>query len=311
VKGRRHEGLLRCYPRDWRDRYGDELLALLEDTYGEEPLPGRARLGVIRGGITEHLRRVDIGAGDRTPSDRVRSGSLLVLCAWGLVVLGGGGFAKISEHWTAAVSPRSWWLPVHGSSSVRWAAVAGLCIVAGGAFAVLPAFVRFLRAGGWAQARRPVGRAGLATAITILVGATMREWAHHLTSAQRNGGLWSYQGIAVLAVLSVAATIASWEGAAVSIVRHLRLSPRVLRLEGVLALAVFATIVVAITGTLVWWAAVASDAPGFLSGSRPAASGSGISSGMVMVGLLMTAGLIVALGGAARVARSMRSVTSE
>jgi hypothetical protein len=44
--------LLRVYPRAWRNRYGDELVALL----GAEPLTWRERLNVIGAGIRERLR---------------------------------------------------------------------------------------------------------------------------------------------------------------------------------------------------------------------------------------------------------------
>jgi hypothetical protein len=42
---------LRLYPRDWRQRYGDEIGDLL----GERPFGWRARLDVIRGALDAHL----------------------------------------------------------------------------------------------------------------------------------------------------------------------------------------------------------------------------------------------------------------
>ena len=47
---------LRWYPRRWRRRYGDELVALLEDTFGEEPLSVRCRIGLCRSGTIERIR---------------------------------------------------------------------------------------------------------------------------------------------------------------------------------------------------------------------------------------------------------------
>ena len=43
--------LLRWYPRAWRDRYGEELLALIQDTLDEGHPAWRLRLGVARGGL--------------------------------------------------------------------------------------------------------------------------------------------------------------------------------------------------------------------------------------------------------------------
>lgn len=46
------------YPRQWRARYGDELVALLEDLYGEHPLPVRCRLSLMYSGTIERGREV-------------------------------------------------------------------------------------------------------------------------------------------------------------------------------------------------------------------------------------------------------------
>jgi len=45
--------LLRWYPRAWRERYGEELLVLIQDTQEEGRPTWRLRLGVIRGGLRE------------------------------------------------------------------------------------------------------------------------------------------------------------------------------------------------------------------------------------------------------------------
>ena len=48
--------VLRWYPSAWRRRYGRELVALLEDTYGDRPLPLRCRLSLIHSGTRERGR---------------------------------------------------------------------------------------------------------------------------------------------------------------------------------------------------------------------------------------------------------------
>ena len=50
--------LLRWYPRDWRRRYGDELVALLEDMFGDEPLSVRCRMSLCRAGTIERIREM-------------------------------------------------------------------------------------------------------------------------------------------------------------------------------------------------------------------------------------------------------------
>jgi hypothetical protein len=53
VKARRPQRSLRWYPSAWRRRYGEELIALLEDTYGDGPLPLRCRMSLFRSGMIE------------------------------------------------------------------------------------------------------------------------------------------------------------------------------------------------------------------------------------------------------------------
>ena len=55
LSARDRHRLLRWYPPAWRRRYGAELLALLQDTYGDASLPLRGRLSLIRAGIAERV----------------------------------------------------------------------------------------------------------------------------------------------------------------------------------------------------------------------------------------------------------------
>ena len=48
--------ILRWYPTGWRRRYGEELIAMLEDTHGEGELPPRARISLVRAGLIEQIR---------------------------------------------------------------------------------------------------------------------------------------------------------------------------------------------------------------------------------------------------------------
>ena len=72
--------LLRWYPRAWRDRYGEELLALIQDTLDEGHPAWRLRLGVVRGGLRERGRQARRAA---TASVRRRVGP----DRWGTVLV--------------------------------------------------------------------------------------------------------------------------------------------------------------------------------------------------------------------------------
>jgi hypothetical protein len=49
-------GVLRWYPAAWRRRYGEELIAMLDDTYGHDKLPRRVRMALLRSGLKERIR---------------------------------------------------------------------------------------------------------------------------------------------------------------------------------------------------------------------------------------------------------------
>lgn len=60
--------LLRWYPRDWRERYGEEFLTLVEDTLDGRRPGWRLRLGVARAGLRERGHVLSGPAGKRALS---------------------------------------------------------------------------------------------------------------------------------------------------------------------------------------------------------------------------------------------------
>ena len=250
----------RLYPRSWRERYGSELVALMEDS-GE--LSVRHRADVVRAAVAEHWRAFDPGGGD----GRVLGGSLLVLCGWAFVVIGGSGFAKFSEHWDAFTPAPARWLPAAAYAAVVVAAMVGAVAVVLAASSVLPAFVRLLRSGRWSQVRAPILGAGAFAAATGAVSGGVIMWAHHLGSVQRNGGSAAYAAVGAGWVLMMVTSLALGTAAAVGTVRKLDLSDRVIRFNGALARVVVLAMAVIVAGVVTWWVAVAVNAPTFVSGA--------------------------------------------
>lgn len=90
--------LLRLYPRQWRQRYGDELGALLE----EEPLKAAAVVDVLRGALDAHLHPELVrpalvaatGSGGIRLVPRSPRGRVLTLVALTLVALIGWALAQ-------------------------------------------------------------------------------------------------------------------------------------------------------------------------------------------------------------------------
>jgi hypothetical protein len=48
--------VLRWYPAAWRHRYGEELVAMLDDTYGDGQISLRVRVSLIRSAMTQRVR---------------------------------------------------------------------------------------------------------------------------------------------------------------------------------------------------------------------------------------------------------------
>jgi hypothetical protein len=302
--------VLRWYPAAWRRRYGAELVTLLEDTYMEGPVPWRCRLSLLRSASVERLRASGLLGSGSAPSDGVRAGSVLVLWAWAVFMVAGAGFAKLAEHWNAAVPAGAGAVPAAGYDVVYCAGIAGVVIVAVAAGNCVPSLVRFARAGGWRAVR---GRVMLAAALTVAMLAVLTVlviWAHQLGPRERNGGLWPYSALAVAAALLFAATIFSWTAAVAAAARRMEFRPGVLRRCAALAVALVVVTAALVAGTVTWWAAIATRAPWFFAGSAPGTPGTVAPASLVAVGTLMIVGLTLAILGARRATTSLRRAAS-
>lgn len=225
--------LLQAYPRRWRERYGEELLALLD----AEPLTWQARVNVVAAGLRERVR-----ASGPPP--------LRVLWAWSLFVVGGMSFQKTSEHWQVVVPAGDRGIPTGAFDTVQVAAAIGSAAVIAGVALELPAFLRDLRCGGWSALRRPLllasGATGVAAAALVALAL-----GHDAAAA-------------AVFVASALVSLVAWTRAAALAVR--RLPPR--RAHSQLALVVSATMVVATAAAGIWFASVTAHAPAFVGAAQ-------------------------------------------
>jgi len=291
--------LLHAYPRAWRERYGDELVSLIEAGAEGGRVSLRVKLDVLGAGLVQRLRSSGLAGDEVPPEGRIRAGVLLVLSSWSAFVVAGIALAKTAEHWQAA-TPR----PDRG---VPRAAYDGVVLAAGlGSLAVLLGIVltarplyAFLRAGGWRQIRRPVLRGLAATGLTVAALIPSVGWAHHLTNAQRNGGDFLY-GMAFLGVGALAvASIGLWTHAAVVTARRLALTSGSLRRETLLAAATTSAMVVMTLAATVWWTSVDASAPAFFGGGA-------LPFRMVVLTLVMFGATALATAGTFRSLRAAR-----
>jgi len=309
VKADRYEQMTRWYPPRWRSRYGRELTALLEDTYGTAGrVPMRDRIGVARAGLVERAREAALVGNGQGPAERVRAGSLLVLCGWSAFVVGGAMFGKFTDNWYAGTPKPDRWVASASYQAVVVAGTLGCALVLLAALIVVPAFVRLVRAGGWGMVRRPVARAVVSMTVAALAFLGAVSWAHHLSWHDRNGGIHLYGALFVAVCVTAVVALVYATAAAVSVARRVELSPRTLRALGLLALGQAALMVVIFTGIVTWWAFESVRAPRVLSnGIGVAFTSSTLPPVLLVTGLLALLGLALALGGIMRIARATGS----
>jgi hypothetical protein len=304
--------MLRWYPPAWRERYGDELTALMEDSY-ESPrhVPIREHLDLVRSGLAERARAIRIFGSSPSPSERVRDGSVLVLCGWALFLVAGGGFAKFTDRWQAGTPKATQGVAGIGFDAAVAMGIAGCVVVLVAALLVAPSFLRLVRQGGWEQVRRPVVRAVAAVTLTLALLAGLVGWAHHLSAIDRNGGLAIYSASFVAMGVLVVGSIGVATAAAVAVGRRTVLAGGTLRTLGFLALSLTVVMIVLLAGLATWWGAEASRAPHVLLdgiGNGVPYVSSTLPPTLLGAGLLMLVGLALGVVGSLRVARSLRTV---
>ena len=299
---------LKWYPRSWRDRYGADFEQFLEDRYGDGPLPLSARLSMVRSGSLERLRSGGIVGSSVDPDTRVRGASLLVLCAWGVFIVAGSAFAKYTEHWPLATPPVDHWLPATGMAAVQAAAAVGVLILIVAGLACLPAVVQFMRSEGW-RALWPLVRP--MTLSVIAAGAAsvgIVAWNNHVGPSTTTPLGLRIAG--VLAGLVVIGALAVSYATLIAFVYRLRISTRVTRILAVLAVAMTLALAVIFAGALTWWISTALHAPWFFGSLIPRSPTSPAPLPMIVLGLMMLSGLVLAGIGALRIA-TLRSAVGD
>jgi len=252
------EKLLRWYPRAWRERYGEEFLAMVEDTLDGERPTLRLRVDVARGGLRERARgRARIYGRKTVAFLRVVFGPRIDRW-WALFVAG----------WLLASLPDEFGLSLPAAAEGRAAAVldaeAGIAallaavVLARGAIA-LPAFGRFMRAGGWPKIRHRVAWAAGVTAAAVGAFAGLVVVPGPITFAQWNQSLIYFPGV-VGAGLLVTAAIWLWARAAAATAPQLDLPRRARTGERVLTAAAIAGVLLMMNVSILWFAAAQSSA---------------------------------------------------
>ena len=141
--------LLRWYPRAWRERYGEEFLAMVEDSLDGRRPGWRLRLSVAWAGLRERGHRARL-AGQRAALPVLRA---LTWTRW-TFFLAGSAVINLPYEFKASSGAAQRWQATAAIGAFAAVAALGGAAVLTGAILALPAFGRFLRAGGWPRSPR-------------------------------------------------------------------------------------------------------------------------------------------------------------
>jgi hypothetical protein len=300
--------LLRWYPSRWRSRYEEEFLAFLDDRYGTTAgLPWRAQISMAFGGLRERGYDSGVIGTKSTAATQRKSGALVVLVAWSIMVIGGAVLQKTSEHYASSLPVHSHFVAQLAFNVTVVSGIVGSLLVLAGAAAAIPAFARLLRVERWSSLRRTIVTPLIASAMLITTTIGLSVWAHQLTSVQRNGANDWYSSAFLALVFLVVVTIGLWTKVAIHIANRCEFTPQELRRESYLALAVGLAALFVIAGAIAWWIVMAQHASSFLSGSAAGFSSSPWSTNLAVAVAVMSIGTATALWGVSRVLLSYRT----
>jgi hypothetical protein len=247
--------LLRWYPRAWRERYGEELLALIQDTLDDGRPTWRLRFSVIWGGLRER--------GHQARRTMVRRGD--VYARWGCIFVAGTIIANLPGDFKASPPPARAWQ----YTAALWALIAAVvltcAVVLADGMVAWPALVRFLRTGGWAKVRRQVTWAAAATGLAAgaLAAMVLAVRSHPLTRLDTS---LTYISGQLAAAAAVTVAIGLWAAAAGAAARHLTLTPRVRAAQLVLNSLSWTAMLFLLSANLIWNSATQASVPWLLVG---------------------------------------------
>ena len=248
--------LLRWYPRTWRERYGEELLALIQDTLDEGRPTWRLRLGVIWGGLGERVHQA-VRAG-KAAAKGASSG-------WLTAVIAGSTLANLPWNLKAPLPPaRAWQKTAAFDALVGAFAVTGVVVLASGLVAA-PAFIAFLREGGWPKIRRRVAWAAGATVAAGAGLAGLFLGQRSMSSAElRHSG--TYGAGVVATTVAIVAASGLWASAATATAKHLKLATRARAAQPLLGAVTLTAALAIVPANLIWLAATESSLPWLVVG---------------------------------------------
>ena len=217
---------------------------MVEDSLDGERPGLRFRLSVARAGLRERGHRVRL-AGQRAAPPVLSA----LTGRWWTFFVAGFVFAILPYEFKASSDAAQGWRVTAALAALAAVAVlGGVCVLASGLLG-LPAFGRFLRAGGWRQIRRRVAWAAGATVAAGGGLAALAQVQGSMTYDQLNESGFFFLG-AFGAGLLLSAAFGLWANAAKATAKHLDLTVRVRAGEMLLAAVTPAAVLAMLPCTL-------------------------------------------------------------
>ena len=169
---RRVSRLLRCYPRSWRARYGDEFTELLLAELAERPRSWRRTADVVSSGLLARFTRAGLTSHELPPAEQIRAGLATLGCA--LAALMTFGVAMLAQLATGL----QWASPRAGATAAGAAimSVAAGCLVLIGIAAATPVAWRAIIAVLVNQDARLAGPVAVALTSAVILVAGSRHF---------------------------------------------------------------------------------------------------------------------------------------
>jgi hypothetical protein len=277
--------LLRLYPSSWRERYGDEFAALLDEC----PLTPFTVFDIVLGALDAHIEPSDETGRILRMLQQTRRSAITVFCAWIAFVVAGLAFNQMIEDDVRQLNSAHPGVAIAYYVVMVAAVVALLAVLVGG----LPiAFAALRRA--LAEGRRDVL---LFFAVPPVALAVWLLWTWLLVNQIAPGNGAANGNVSLLFLswigLFVLAAIASTAAVSLAIAR-VEIAPRLFRFALAPATITTLAMVVMLGAVIAWGLVMRSEAPSYLSSpTGPAALRASVSVHLlVQIAVMMVATLL-------------------
>ncbi len=248
--------LVALYPEAWRERYGDELVAMLEQT-GCGP---RVTVDVLRGAVVAHLPPLG-GAAD---GDRARLAVSGVLGCFICFCFTVAGFAKTTEDPPFRIAGDAHLALGRAHQLIVVAAIVAVAALVVAAVPLARRAVVVARGADRRDVRLLVATPPLAIGVFVVSLALLAVWVNGHRGHPRAIG-WSL--LVICALAAVAAAFACW-AAPRALMRRIGPLGRELPIAAVALAVVAAAMVVATAATAAYLAALLVDTPGLAASAN-------------------------------------------